>query len=140
MNRTLRPKQTGRKHCRRGWLVTEAVVGLTLMLVLIGVTVAGIGRYAKARDEVSWRRVALSAAEAQLVRIRAGAALDAPPPEGMLLADITLTAKATPGQGAWAGFDRVEVQATADLSPRRQYREVVTGYVPRREDAGEVEP
>jgi len=132
-------KSPRQKRCR-GWLMTEGVVGVTLLVVVMAMASGGIARYADTRDEYRWRQVALHAAEAQLERIRAGAAVDSRPPTTVLAPEIVLTVEVTPGTGEWAGFELVEVQATADLSPRRQYRELVKAYIPADDLAGGVAP
>jgi hypothetical protein len=107
----------------------ELLVGTALMFLLAVITVDAIRQYRIAADESFWRRAALYAADAQLQRFRAGAALDSLPPAGILPENITLKTSSEPGAGQWTGLMRVSVTAAVELSSGRTVRETVAGYL-----------
>ena len=116
-------------YVRRGIIGTEVVVGLGLLVVIAGLTAKGVFDYRRGNDIAIVRRAALWAAEGQLRRLNAGAALDSQPPAGVLPEYIRLQTRAEPASGQWAGFQRVTVTATAEPGWCAAVHERVVGYV-----------
>ncbi len=121
--------KSGSRQKRGGWLFVEAMIGIGIMVLIAGMVVGGTLRYTRAREESRWRQVGLEAAEAQMTRIRCGAALDSLPPPGWVSPKIRFEVSAAPGEGDWEGLSLVEVRAVAEVSNLQEYEEAVRGYV-----------
>ncbi len=115
---------------RKAWIATEVIVAVSLAALMAVLTVNAVSDYAKTLATDRSVRAATWAADAQLQRYQAGAALDSPPPPGLIADDIRLQTTRAEGQGQWAGFDRVTVTAEA-ASVYRTVRVQVCGYVPQ---------
>ena len=114
----------------RGFATTEIVVSIGLMAVMAGLAADWVRDYRHVRDQYFWRQAAAWAADAQLQRYRAGAALDSRPPAGLVPEEITFETILEPGRDQWRGFDRVTVVATAVVPGNKPVRERITGYLP----------
>ena len=117
-------------HPARASLLVELAVALVLIGIITTLTAQAISAYMKTRDHYTWRQAAAWAAQAQLQRYLGGAAIDSPPPEDILPAEITLRTHVQPGSGQWAGFRLVTV--TAQVTPRHHQTlvEEVRCYLP----------
>ena len=120
---------------RRGVLATDVVASIVLMGLIAALTAKGAIDYHHLRDHYTFRQAAAWAADAQWQRYRAGAAIDSPPPDGLIPETITLETTVEPGHGGWQGFRRVTVVATARLPTGQYVHEEVSGYLP-----GEIKP
>jgi hypothetical protein len=118
-----------RNTLRRAIIHIEAAVSLVLLIAL-GVTMAkAIHAYHNAQVHSLAARSALWAADAQLQRIRTGAAAGSRPPADLVPNTIELKSKIEPGRGEWEGFNRVTVIATVSLAQSRPVQEQAVGYV-----------
>ncbi len=113
---------------RRAMITTEIIIGIFLMMVLSVLAADTIFDYRDSSDAYFWRRAAGWAADAQLQRYQAGAAIDSPPP-GLIPEEITLKTSRQPGEGQWKGFSRVTVTATVIQPTGKLVREQISGYV-----------
>lgn len=122
-----------RKRPRRGFLVTELVIGIALTIVLLAVFAASTLHYAAARKQNDVRRTLRMAAAAELERIRAGIVEIVP-------GEVTGTSAATPGeiglvtttttgQGDWSGLTRVQVVASKRMVGGRLLKVALVTYV-----------
>jgi hypothetical protein len=117
---------------RKGYFVSEILVGMVIMAVVAALMADAICGYYRVRSQYDWRRAAVWAAAGQLQRCQAGAAIDTAPPENLWPEEIKLETTACPGQGAWQGFQLVTVTATVDVARGPAIREQVSGYVRER--------
>jgi hypothetical protein len=115
---------------QRGIVLAEVVTGLLLFGLILALTGETVRRYQEARDEGIWRRTAAWAADGQLQRLQAGAALDSLPPAGLFPEAIQLAIRVEPGEGEWAGFRRATVTASVVRPNRRTIHQSVAGYIP----------
>lgn len=129
MNRPKRPT------CLSGAVVMDVTVGVVLVTLIGALALRGMFDYQRLTADADWNRAVLWAAQAQLQRVQAGAALDSQPPEGLLAEEIVLRTSSRPGQGQWEGFQCVTVAAEALAPTGRRVRAQVSGYVP-----AEVQP
>ena len=93
----------------RGSVFLEAVVGIVLLGLIVGLAAHAMFTYQKSRNQAIDRQAMLWAASGQLQRIAAGADAGSQPPEGMLPAGISLQTQTQAGEGQWKGFTRVTV-------------------------------
>ncbi len=125
--------KTSDKHKRKGVLVVELAVSLTLISIIAGLTAVAMIRYRDVRSNFEWRRSAMALAVGQLVRYQAGADLDSFPPPGIVPDEITLTTEVHDGGGQWEGARLITVVATVNLPHRRSLVEKASGYIYRSE-------
>ncbi len=114
---------------RRGYFYVEVITSimiLGLMTVLVGSAVLQARR---THSYYYWRQAAAYAAEAQMQRYRAGAAIDSRPPAGLIPDEIELQTAVKPGNGDWQGFTLVTVTATVYRPPMTDIHEQLSGYV-----------
>ena len=117
-------------HPGRAALLVELAVALTLIGIITTLTAQAISAYMKTRDHYTWRQAAAWAAEAQLQRYMSGAAIDSPPPEDILPAEITLHTHVQPGKGQWESFRLVTVTAQVTRRHHKTLVEEVRCYLP----------
>lgn len=113
----------------RGFTLIEMVAGIVLLGLIVALSSQAIFSYQRSRNQLIDRQALIWAASAQLERIAAGAALDSPPPGGLLQEGISLHAEAQPGEGDWKGFTRVTVTATVTAHGGKELREQISGFV-----------
>ncbi|HOA75654.1 MAG TPA: hypothetical protein PL151_19800 [Phycisphaerae bacterium] len=118
-----------RRSCRCGIVVTEVVIGVGVIALVAVLAAQAVFDYQRASASDDCGRAALWAAQAQLLRLHAGAPLDSKPPEGLICEDIRLTTNQVAGQGPWEGFDLVTVVAEVAGPDGRPVRAQVRGYV-----------
>ena len=68
-NRILRCTRRSDKHKRKGVLVVELAVSLTLISIIAGLTAVAMIRYRDVRSNFEWRRSAMALAVGQLVKV-----------------------------------------------------------------------
>lgn len=120
-----------RSRCsRRAIIGAEVVISFVLMAMLAVLSIDAVLRYRRAADEYFWRRAALTAADGQLQRYRAGASWDSLPPSDVLPAQVKLISHREPGTGLWQGMTRVTVGARVIVPGPREIREQLTEYLP----------
>jgi hypothetical protein len=113
---------------RDAFITVEVTIAISLAGLMAGLAAMAVSDYRKALSADQTSRAVRWAAEAQLQRVQAGAALDSRPPAGMIRGDVVLRTTAVAGEGQWAGFQRVTVTAEADARGRT-VRAQTTGYV-----------
>ncbi len=118
---------------RRGWFAVETLVSIALLTVLAAMATTAMTNYSRVRDRYVWQQAARWAASAQLQRIQAGAAWDTMPADGTVPEEVHLETIHRPGKGAWEGCELVTVTATVEMSRGQPIRELVHGYVGRRD-------
>jgi len=123
-----RARKIGGSHGRAVFAV-EAIAAISILVLVTGALAQVSIAYMRAREHYSIERRLRLVAQAQMERYRAGVPLNAPPPEGVVSPDITLTTTVSPGTGAWAGMTRVTVTASAPGRRHRVHRAAVVGYL-----------
>ncbi len=86
-----------------GWMLFEAILGLTLVVTLAGVVLVASNRQGQTRQRLSDQRAAVRLAEAALTHLQRGEA-DAPPESGVRVTPME-------SESAPAGKQWVEVRA-----------------------------
>jgi len=117
------------KFKHRGFLLTEAIVCIALLAVISGVASKVLYDYCRTRNHHLCREAVLLAADGQLQRYQAGAALNSKPPAGLISDGIELGTSVEPGLGQWQGFDKVTVKASVLVGGKDRVSEQVVGYV-----------
>ena len=120
------------QESRRGFMLAEFVVAMTLLAMLVAATAQMSASYQKARARYAWRQAAAWAADAQWQRCFNGAPLDSLPPDGLISPEIELRTEVKPGGGRWAGCDLLTVTARIELRHQRPIIENVSGFISRR--------
>ena len=107
-----RPTPTALFALRRGFLATDAIVAVILVMAAGALFVVGLRAYANARDDGYVRQRILATAETELQRIATGVA--ALPSDGTSSerdeSDIHLRIRGIAGDGPWSGLTLVTVQ------------------------------
>lgn len=104
---------------RRGFLLADLIVSIALFGVLLAglaVSVNGFGAF----NRYQWaRQQCIAAAMAQLDSVTAtGAPIDSDECE-RLWPRVTVSLERTPGVEQWAGLERIDVEASAQVGSRR---------------------
>jgi len=102
-----------------GFLLADLIVGISLFAMLLaglGISVAGFSGF----NRYQWtRQQCTAAAIAQLDSLTAtGAPIDSED-AGRLWPRVTVSLDRTPGEGPWAGLERINVKASAQAGSRK---------------------
>ncbi|GJM26762.1 MAG: hypothetical protein DHS20C16_31770 [Phycisphaerae bacterium] len=119
------------KTQRRGSFLVEAAAAITILGILVALAASATLSFAKTQDHYHKRLAASWAAEAQMERYIAGAAIDSTPPDGTVTENIALTTSVEPGTGQWEKFDLVVVSARIENKRGKAVVESVRCYLPR---------
>ena len=117
---------------QKGFLATEAMVAIVLMVMLVAAYVQlGVG-VARVRDHQVTKRTLRLAAAGQMERYRAGAPIETThTPDA--LPGITIKTSTTPGQGQWAGLTLVTVAARGTVRGGAGKEVATRCYLPTRQ-------
>ncbi|NLX12805.1 MAG: type II secretion system protein [Phycisphaerales bacterium] len=114
---------------RRAFLYVEVITSIMILGLLAMVVGSTVLQARRTRGHYYWRQAAAYAIEAQLQRYRAGAAIDSPPPDGLVPDEIDLRTNVEPGTGDWEGFTLVTVTATVHRPAMPDIHERLSGYI-----------
>ena len=125
---------SGKTRESGGFLLADLIVGIALFGVLLtglGVSVAGFSGF----NRYQWtRQQCTAAAIAQLESMTAtGAPIDSED-AGRLWPRVTVSLDRTPGEGQWAGLERINVKASAQAGPRTVTVELARYVTPARQE------
>lgn len=113
---------------RKGFLLLESITAIGIIAMMGALLVSFTVPYLKTRNDVLLERTLRLAAQSQLERLRAGVALNTPPPDGFLPVDVQLQTTSTPGTDAWAPMTKVTVTATGQGLGSRMQQVTLSGY------------
>lgn len=116
---------------RRGVLIIESAVALTVLGVITALAINATFGFAKAQSQYHHRMAAAWAADAQMQRYLAGAPIDSSPPEGSLPEGVILSTTVEPGTGTWKAFDLVTISASIQPKHGNAITESVRCYLRR---------
>ncbi len=122
-----------------GFLMADLIVGITLFGVLmagLAVSVHGFGAF----NRYQWtRQQCIAAAAAQLDSIAARGISIEPNECERLWPRVTLSVERTPGEGEWAGLERIKIKASAPAGARQVVVELARYVGSANEAASEEE-
>jgi len=120
---------SARRRKPGGFLLADLIVGSSLFAMLLaglGVSVGGFGAF----NRYQWtRQQCIAAAIAQLDSVTATGAPMQSEDCKRLWPRVTVSLDRMPGEGQWAGLERIGVKASAQAGPRKVVVEL-TRYVP----------
>jgi type II secretory pathway pseudopilin PulG len=119
------------KRQHRGSFLVEAAAAITVLGIIAALATSASLNFAKVQDHYHKRMAASWAAEAQMERYIAGAAIDSPPPDGAIAENISLSTTVEAGTGQWEAFNLVVVSARIENRHGAAVVESVRCYLPQ---------
>jgi type II secretory pathway pseudopilin PulG len=107
-----RLKGNRKSEIRRGFLLTELIVAMSVMGLLLGGLIFSLTGFAKFNRYQLIRQQCIAAAQAQLDSIAATGRSIPDEDLSRLWPGLTVAVKQTPGEGQWQAAQRVEVTAS----------------------------
>ncbi len=101
-----------------GFMLAELIVAMSLFALLLAGLTVSVGGFSAFNRHQWARQQCIAAAMAQLDSITAtGAPID-PDECQRLWPRVTVSLERVPGDGQWAGLERIDVKASAQAGPR----------------------
>lgn len=102
-----------------GFMLAELIVAMSLFALLLAGLTVSVGGFSAFNRHQWARQQCIAAAMAQLDSVAAtGAPID-PDDCQRLWPRVTVSLERTPGEGQWAGLERIDVKAGTQAGPRQ---------------------